>query len=303
MSFKPIISVVVPVYKSAGILPELVKRISQALETMDHEIILSDDCSPDASWQIIKNLARDFSNVHGIRLGKNAGQFMSTLAGISRARGRYIVTIDDDLEYNPEDILKLYYKLCSGDYYLVFGLAPEKYRMQHKNPLIAGIRNRFINFVWKKFLTDSFRIFHRNTMFDQDGKFAPKVHFEAFVNHYLSADRVAYEEVSYHRRYEGSSNHSLGGKLMIFLKYSVEYYPYPVFPVGIISCLLIVFSVIAAMLWFPVSLSFLLPSVFSLATLIIGLMIFVYTAHTYRETKNLPPFRIIESTSSTPNHA
>ena len=303
MKSDPIISVVVPVYRSSGILPELVKRISLSLADIDHEIILADDCSPDESWKVIKSLAQNLGNVHGIRLGKNAGQFMTTLAGISKARGKYIVTIDDDLEYDPEDILKLYSKINSGDYYLVFGMAPAKYRMQHKNPFVAGIRNRFINFVWKKFLTDSFRIFHRNALFDQDGKFASKIHFEAFVNHYLSADRVAYEEVSYHPRFEGTSNHSLSGKIQIFLRYSIEYYPFPAFPVSVCLSMIFIAAGIFEFLFFHGELNRLLTYSLSLASMLIAMITLIYTAHIYRETKNLPAYWIIETTTENQNYS
>ncbi len=297
MKARPDISIVVPVYKSAGILPELVNRLSQALTEINHEIILTDDCSPDESWKVIKSLSKEFSNVHGIRLGKNAGQFMSTLAGISRTQGTYIVTIDDDLEYDPKDVLKLYHRICSGDYYLVFGIAPAKYKIQHQNPLFAYTRNRFINFIWKKFPTDSFRIFHRNTMFDSDGKFVPKIHFEAFVNHYISADRVAYEEVSYHQRYEGSSNHSLPEKVRIFIKYSIEYYPLPVFPLAMILGPTLICAVLLEFFLFSGKATQLLLYTLSASTLFIALLVLGYISHIYRVAKNLPPYRIIESTS------
>jgi undecaprenyl-phosphate 4-deoxy-4-formamido-L-arabinose transferase len=91
------------------------------------EIIFVDDCSPDASWNVICELARHDRRVKGVRMNRNFGQHNAILCGIRRASGEIIVTIDDDLEHRPEEIPTLIDRLHEG-FDVVYG-PPE--REQH----------------------------------------------------------------------------------------------------------------------------------------------------------------------------
>jgi glycosyltransferase involved in cell wall biosynthesis len=73
---RPGISVVVPVYRSAETLPELARRLIAAVEPLSdaYEIILVEDCSPDASWSVVEGLATQHPTIRGIRLSRNYGQ-------------------------------------------------------------------------------------------------------------------------------------------------------------------------------------------------------------------------------------
>ncbi len=118
----PGISVVVPVYKSEAILPELVQRLSQSLPSLaePYELILVNDCSPDGSWKIICQLQRQYPWICGINLMRNYGQHNALLCGIRAARYDVIVTMDDDLQHPPEEIPKLL-ELLAGGYDVVYG--------------------------------------------------------------------------------------------------------------------------------------------------------------------------------------
>jgi polyisoprenyl-phosphate glycosyltransferase len=114
----PGISVVVPVYRSADILPRLVDETEQSLAAAGHagrfEVILVCDASPDDSWSVIQRLARANPLVHGVLLRKNAGQHNATMAGLARARGARIVVMDDDLQHPPSAIPTLLAELDRG---------------------------------------------------------------------------------------------------------------------------------------------------------------------------------------------
>src|SRR5260370_19189153 len=118
----PGISVVVPVYRSEAILPELVQRLSQSLPSLaePYELILVNDCSPDGSWKIICQLQRQYPWICGINLMRNYGQHNALLCGIRAARYDVIVTMDDDLQHPPEEIPKLL-ELLAGGYDVVYG--------------------------------------------------------------------------------------------------------------------------------------------------------------------------------------
>jgi glycosyltransferase involved in cell wall biosynthesis len=116
------ISVVVPVYRSEAVLPELVQRLSQRLPSLavQYELILVNDCSPDGSWKIICQLQRQYPRVSGINLMRNYGQHNALLCGIRSARYDVIVTMDDDLQHPPEEIPKLL-EVLAGGYDVVYG--------------------------------------------------------------------------------------------------------------------------------------------------------------------------------------
>jgi glycosyltransferase involved in cell wall biosynthesis len=116
MSTTRTVSVVIPVYNSATILPTLVARLKDVLDTLvdDYEIVLVNDCSSDESWARIVALAEAEPAVRGLDLSRNYGQHAATLAGIRAARGEVVVTIDDDLQNPPEEIPRLLAELDEG---------------------------------------------------------------------------------------------------------------------------------------------------------------------------------------------
>jgi undecaprenyl-phosphate 4-deoxy-4-formamido-L-arabinose transferase len=103
------VSVVVPAYRSALSLPDLVRRLEPVLEeaTSEYELILVDDGSADGTWQVIDELSHGHDWVRGVRLMRNYGQHNALLCGIRRARHELTITLDDDLQHPPEEIPKL----------------------------------------------------------------------------------------------------------------------------------------------------------------------------------------------------
>ena len=120
------VSVVVPVFNSAGSLPLLAERVDRALKALgwDYELILVDDGSSDGSGGVIQMLAAKSAKVRGMLLMRNYGQHNALLCAIRAARFEIIVTLDDDLQHPPEEIPKLLQKLGEG-YDVVYG-TPEK---------------------------------------------------------------------------------------------------------------------------------------------------------------------------------
>lgn len=107
---------VIPVYNSAAILPDLISQLAEALQgiTEEWEVILVNDGSRDESWEVICDLARDYPSVRGFTLMRNYGQHNALLCGIRAARNEIIVTMDDDLQHPPVEIPKLLAPLNSG---------------------------------------------------------------------------------------------------------------------------------------------------------------------------------------------
>jgi len=103
------LSVVVPVYNSADVLPTLVGRLEPVLRglTDQFELVFVNDGSRDGSWEVIADLERRYDWIRGIDLMRNSGQHGALLCGIREARHGVIVTMDDDLQNPPEEIPKL----------------------------------------------------------------------------------------------------------------------------------------------------------------------------------------------------
>lgn len=116
MNYSPKISIVSPIYKSEKFLDKLVFEIVKAIEILDvdYEIILVDDRSKDNSWEIMKELSMNNPNVKSVRLSRNFGQHPAIMAGLSQAKGEWIVVMDCDLQDQPKEIIKLYKKAQEG---------------------------------------------------------------------------------------------------------------------------------------------------------------------------------------------
>jgi polyisoprenyl-phosphate glycosyltransferase len=111
------ISVVVPVYRSAQLLPALAARLKAALDAQGGsawEIVMVDDASPDDSYEVMRRLRAADPRVRIVQLARNHGQQHATLCGLNYARGDEVVTIDDDLQNPPEEIAALLARLREG---------------------------------------------------------------------------------------------------------------------------------------------------------------------------------------------
>jgi dolichol-phosphate mannosyltransferase len=113
---KTLISIVSPVYKAELILEKLVEEIQLVMKKLavDYEIILVDDRSPDQSWEVMRKLSSSFPELKSVRLSRNFGQHPAIIAGLSLAKGDWIVVMDCDLQDQPKEIEKLYNKTLEG---------------------------------------------------------------------------------------------------------------------------------------------------------------------------------------------
>lgn len=127
-----IYSIVIPVYNSGAWLPELTERLINVMKTVEPscawEIILVNDCSPDMkTWPIIKQLSERSAQIKGLDLLYNVGQFKATLCGFEHAKGKFIITLDDDLQHPPEELPKLINAMVNNPTIMcVMGKFPEK---------------------------------------------------------------------------------------------------------------------------------------------------------------------------------
>lgn len=118
-------SVIVPVYNSEDSLKELFERIYNTLQKTEKEfeVIFVDDFSKDTSWiQLLEIKKTNDKKVKIIRLAKNYGQHNATFCGLKYVRGQYVITIDDDLQNSPDDMLLLIDEINNANVDLVYGI-------------------------------------------------------------------------------------------------------------------------------------------------------------------------------------
>lgn len=126
-------SVVVPLYNEVESIKELTRQIEEALQaTFSYEVIFVDDGSDDGSWEQIEALSKDKSTIRGIQFLRNYGKSTALQAGFDEAEGRYIATLDADLQDDPAEIPAMIEKLQNG-YDLISGWKKGATRSHIKN--------------------------------------------------------------------------------------------------------------------------------------------------------------------------
>src|SRR5439155_17654970 len=108
MTAAPTISFVVPCYNEEGNVRALIAAVRESAEALKvpYEVVVTDDCSTDASWAILKELAADDPRIRVQRLAANSGESAASWAGLKAARGKYLVTLDADLQNDPRELPK-----------------------------------------------------------------------------------------------------------------------------------------------------------------------------------------------------
>ena len=117
----PVVSVITPTYDEAENLPELVERIHAALDGVPHEIIVADDNSPDRTWAVAEDLARDDPTITVLRRFHDPGLSAAVLDGMSAARGSYLAVMDADLQHDAAALPKMLEPLRNGSVDVVVG--------------------------------------------------------------------------------------------------------------------------------------------------------------------------------------
>ena len=123
------LSIVIPLYNEYESIDELHSKIVSSLSnsSLNYEIIFIDDGSSDNSWNIIKDVTKRVHNTRAIRFLTNYGKSMALSAGFKSTRGEVVVTMDADLQDDPNEILQLYNVLINEDYHIVSGWKKKRY--------------------------------------------------------------------------------------------------------------------------------------------------------------------------------
>jgi dolichol-phosphate mannosyltransferase len=124
----PALSVVIPMYNEESVLPLLVKRLRPVLDGIgeSYEVVAVDDGSVDDTAAILHLLRRSWPQLRLIRLRRNSGHQAALTAGLHRAGGRYVVSIDADLQDPPESIPEMLLTAQLNDLAIVYGVRSDR---------------------------------------------------------------------------------------------------------------------------------------------------------------------------------
>lgn len=306
MSVNKMLSLVIPIFNEEDSIIILNEKILKALKGYNFEIIYVDDSSSDSSREVIKSIIR--KKVILVELSKNYGQSLALAAGFDIAKGDYIITLDGDLQNDPNDILPMLNKAVEGDWDIVTGI-----RVKRKDSIIKIIPSRIANFIIRTLtrlnISDqgcALKVFKKETA--KSLNLYGEMHRFINLAAYLDGARITEVPVRHNPRKFGYSKYGLGRifkvindiLLILFQKKFLQKPIYFFGSIGIIifstgSILSLYFFVIRIMgqdIWGRPLL------ILSIMLVIIGIQIFSIgitydlMMKTYYESQNKKPYKI-----------
>jgi len=234
-------SIAVPVYNSENLLDELCSRIIKTLSLYTFQIIFVDDASVDNSWQVLNKLKQQHPDIIKIvQLQKNYGQHAALLCAFSFCTGDYTITIDDDLQYAPEDILLLIQKEEASNADVIYGVTTDK-----KHSTIRNLGSNLVYFIsWLyediKYKGSSFRLINKKVI---------SAIADNHSNSYISLDNVlrwytasfSFIDVPHYPRPSGTSGYNT---IKLLKLYSGRATSYSILPLKLMTYIGFLFSVI-----------------------------------------------------------
>ncbi len=301
---QPNYSIVVPVYNSEDTLEELFSRTKAVFDQMgvSFEFVFVEDCGTDGSWEMLKKLKAEHPDlVTAVKLHRNYGQHNATICGFSFSRGDVVITIDDDLQHPPEEILKLIKEYDEEDADIVYGIFSRK---QHSK--LRNIGSRSIKKTSKLLLKgtgkgSSFRLIKKEII---DKLLDHNIHF-VFIDQILlwHTNFFGLVEVEHHKRLVKKSGYT-AKKLFMLTKDLVYFYtniPLKLMVYGGLGMSLIFFLLglrfIIQKWWFNVTVpgytSTIVTILFSTGVIVFSLgIIGGYLSRIYTVQSKKPPFTI-----------
>ncbi|MEW6407102.1 MAG: glycosyltransferase family 2 protein [Patescibacteria group bacterium] len=220
------ISVVIPIYNEEGSINTLYNRLSRVMEGihLEYEIIFIDDGSNDDSLKLIRSIINNDNKVKAISFDKNYGQHPAVIAGFEKAQGKFIVTLDADLQNPPEEIPKLIDAINDG-YDMVSGIRVLR-KDNNFRQLSSACSNIFLNLLTRSHINDygtMLRVFKK--------EFAKKmsIHYRrnrlyipVLIN--TLTNNILEIELSHENRFAGESKYAFFKLIKTFISIVIRYH-------------------------------------------------------------------------------
>lgn len=248
---EPAVSVVVPVYRSGEQLHALYARLRPVLDAIDPawELILVDDASGDGTFEVMLALRQADPRVRLIRFARNAGQQHATLCGLTRARGRYVITLDDDLQNPPEEIPRFIAQLRTGDDLVIGRIEGGKQHKSYRNLGSSMVQRLAARIVGKPdhIALSSYRGMSRRAVDSIASYAGTHIYLPALMFSAVPADRISNIPVPHHVRGAGQSTYTTRKLLKLASNLLINYSSLPLRAVSLWGFFVSIASVAYAM--------------------------------------------------------
>lgn len=244
-----LLSVVIPVYKGARTITELVEKLQDELNKYDFEIILVNDGSPDNSEQVCLTLKEKYKNLQFISLRKNFGEFNAVICGLNYVSGKYTVIIDDDFQNPPSEIIKLLNTAQAGNYDVVYSYYAEKKHHFFRN-LGSWVVNRITTWLIHKpsdLYLSSFKLINKEVISEIVKYKGPYPYIDALI--FRTTINVGKIQVVHNDRMEGESNYTIKKLIRLFIIIVFGYSTLPIRFIQATGIFLIFLSLILTFLY------------------------------------------------------
>jgi len=235
------LSIVIPVYGGEKTVGRLVQKLMDCLGHLYHlEIVLVNDCSPDGSADVCRDLAGKHHGVKFLNLSRNFSEHNAVMAGLNHVTGDYTVIMDDDFQNPPEEVVKLVNEIDKG-YDVVFSYYEKK-----KHHFLRNVGSTFNNMVASVLIgkprdlyLSSFKAISRFVVKELIKYDGPYPYIDGLVLQFTrNWSRVL---VRHDSREEGKSGYTLAKLLGLWLNMFTNF---SILPLRLASCLGIVFSAV-----------------------------------------------------------
>jgi polyisoprenyl-phosphate glycosyltransferase len=308
------LSIVVPVYRSAPILPHLVQQIYEEMCKQGlaekFELILVNDSSPDNSWQVISDLASTHSFIKGISLRRNFGQHNAIMAGLNHINNDFVVVMDDDLQHPPHSIVSMLQALSEG-----YDVCYTRY-LNRKHDAWKKFGSHFNDWVATHLLgkpkglyLSSFKAMRKGVVDEVIKYDGPYAYVDGLILEVTSS--ITAVNIEHQSRHEGEGNYNLRRSMSLWLKMATSFSILPLrlatflgFALGGLSLILVIFVIYQKLLHpeYPEGWASLIATILfvgGIQTLCIG-MIGEYLGRSYLKLNHKPQFVIGSTTWGQP---
>ncbi|MHA1279990.1 MAG: glycosyltransferase family 2 protein [Candidatus Helarchaeota archaeon] len=297
-------SIVIPIYNSQKSIPVLIKALTDTLPNTasEYEIILVNDGGKDGSWECIEEISQLYDNIRAFDLARNFGQHNALLCGIRQAKYEIIVTMDDDLQHPPSEIIKLLDELNRG-FDVVYGTPNHE-----THGFFRNLSSKFTK--WALKITTQIPYTNKISAFRAFRTSLRKL-FANYNNTYVSLDvllswgttKISFVKVKHNKREFGKSQYTF---LRLFIHGLNMILGFSLLPLRVASILGFVFTIFGFLILAYVVIRYLVqggavPGFSFLASslaIFSGIILFVlgimgeYLARMYSSTLTKPPYMI-----------
>jgi undecaprenyl-phosphate 4-deoxy-4-formamido-L-arabinose transferase len=220
----PGLSIVVPVYRGAATIARLVTALADLRPVGGMEVILVNDGSPDDSGSVCRDLVRRATiPIIYIEHARNFGEHNAVMSGLREAKGNYIITMDDDLQNPPEEVIKLYDHARLGEWDVVYTRFRAKQHAKWRN-LGSRFANRVANRLLDKpngLYLSSFRCMSQFVVREVASYIGPYPYIDGLIMQVTQ--RIDSIEVQHLPRLEGRSNYTLRRLIRLWLNLATSF--------------------------------------------------------------------------------